>query len=221
MEFSSESSIVREFHKFLMNGSLYRGSKPVMWSVVEKTALAEAEVEYLEHVSPTIWVNFPIKSDDDDLKNASILILTTTPWTIPANRALAFSSKFKYGLYEVSSVEEGSLATLGDKIIINSALKQNVEQASKSELLFIKEINSFDDLVCSHPFKDNGYDFDIPILEGDFLTEDAGTGFVHIAPSHGQDDYELAIKNGIVPPFILNDEGVYLDSVKLFSGKRV
>ena len=221
MEFSSESSIVREFHKFLMNGSLYRGSKPVMWSVVEKTALAEAEVEYLEHVSPTIWVNFPIKSDDDDLKNASILIWTTTPWTIPANRALAFSSKFKYGLYEVSSVEEGSLATLGDKIIINSALKQNVEQASKSELLFIKEINSFDDLVCSHPFKDNGYDFDIPILEGDFLTEDAGTGFVHIAPSHGQDDYELAIKNGIVPPFILNDEGVYLDSVKLFSGKRV
>ena len=221
MEFSSESSIVREFHKFLMNGSLYRGSKPVMWSVVEKTALAEAEVEYLEHVSPTIWVNFPIKSDDDDLKNASILIWTTTPWTIPANRALAFSSKFKYGLYEVSSVEEGSLATLGDKIIINSALKQNVEQASKSELLFIKEINSFDGLVCSHPFKDNGYDFDIPILEGDFLTEDAGTGFVHIAPSHGQDDYELAIKNGIVPPFILNDEGVYLDSVKLFSGKRV
>ena len=115
MEFSSESSIVREFHKFLMNGSLYRGSKPVMWSVVEKTALAEAEVEYLEHVSPTIWVNFPIKSDDDDLKNASILIWTTTPWTIPANRALAFSSKFKYGLYEVSSVGEGSLATLGIK----------------------------------------------------------------------------------------------------------
>ena len=221
MEFSSESIIVKEFHKFLMSGDLYRGSKPVMWSVVEKTALAEAEVEYLEHASPTIWVNFPIQSNDDDLVDSSILIWTTTPWTIPANRAVAYSSKFQYGLYKVSSTEEGSLATLGKKIIINSALKGNVEKASKSELTFIKEISSFDNILCSHPFKESGYDFDIPILEGDFLTEDAGTGFVHIAPSHGQDDYELAIKNGIEPPFILNDEGVYLENVKLFAGKRV
>ena len=192
-----------------------------MWSVVEKTALAEAEVEYLEHASPTIWVNFPIQSNDDDLVDSSILIWTTTPWTIPANRAVAYSSKFQYGLYKVSSTEEGSLATLGKKIIINSALKGNVEKASKSELTFVKEISSFDNMLCSHPFKESGYDFDIPILEGDFLTEDAGTGFVHIAPSHGQDDYELAIKNGIEPPFILNDEGVYLENVKLFAGKRV
>ena len=221
MEFSSESIIVKEFHKFLMSGDLYRGSKPVMWSVVEKTALAEAEVEYLEHASPTIWVNFPIQSNDDDLVDSSILIWTTTPWTIPANRAVAYSSKFQYGLYKVSSTEEGSLATLGKKIIINAALKGNVEKASKSELTFVKEISSFDNMLCSHPFKESGYDFDIPILEGDFLTEDAGTGFVHIAPSHGQDDYELAIKNGIEPPFILNDEGVYLENVKLFAGKRV
>ena len=221
MEFSSESIIVKEFHKFLMSGDLYRGSKPVMWSVVEKTALAEAEVEYLEHASPTIWVNFPIQSNDGDLVDSSILIWTTTPWTIPANRAVAYSSKFQYGLYKVSSTEEGSLATLGKKIIINSALKGNVEKASKSELTFVKEISSFDNMLCSHPFKESGYDFDIPILEGDFLTEDAGTGFVHIAPSHGQDDYELAIKNGIEPPFILNDEGVYLENVKLFAGKRV
>ena len=116
MEFSSESIIVKEFHKFLMSGDLYRGSKPVMWSVVEKTALAEAEVEYLEHASPTIWVNFPIQSNDDDLVDSSILIWTTTPWTIPANRAVAYSSKFQYGLYKVSSTEEGSLATLGKKI---------------------------------------------------------------------------------------------------------
>jgi isoleucyl-tRNA synthetase len=155
------------------------------------------------------------------LVDSSILIWTTTPWTIPANRAVAYSSKFQYGLYKVSSTEEGSLATLGKKIIINSALKGNVEKASKSELTFVKEISSFDNMLCSHPFKESGYDFDIPILEGDFLTEDAGTGFVHIAPSHGQDDYELAIKNGIEPPFILNDEGVYLENVKLFAGKRV
>ena len=221
MEFSSEASIVEEFHKFLMNGDLYMGSKPVMWSVVEKTALAEAEVEYLEHASPTIWVSFPILNGDKDLSDANILIWTTTPWTIPANRALAFSSKFEYGLYEVSSVEEGSLASAGKKIIINTAMKENVENAAKINLNFLKSIKSLEGLICSHPFKDSGYDFDVPLLEGDFLTEDAGTGFVHIAPSHGQDDYELAVKNGIVPPFILNDEGYYLDDVKIFAGKKV
>ncbi len=221
MEFSSEASIVEEFHKFLMNGDLYMGSKPVMWSVVEKTALAEAEVEYLEHASPTIWVSFPILNGDKDLSDANILIWTTTPWTIPANRALAFSSKFEYGLYEVSSVEEGSLASAGRKIIINTAMKENVENAAKINLNFLKSIKSLEGLICSHPFKDSGYDFDVPLLEGDFLTEDAGTGFVHIAPSHGQDDYELAVKNGIVPPFILNDEGYYLDDVKIFAGKKV
>jgi len=221
MEFSSEASIVEEFHKFLMNGDLYMGSKPVMWSVVEKTALAEAEVEYLEHASPTIWVSFPILNGDKDLSDANILIWTTTPWTIPANRALAFSSKFEYGLYEVSSVEEGSLASAGKKIIINKAMKENVENAAKINLNFLKSIKSLEGLICSHPFKDSGYDFDVPLLEGDFLTEDAGTGFVHIAPSHGQDDYELAVKNGIVPPFILNDEGYYLDDVKIFAGKKV
>ena len=221
MEFSSEASIVEEFHKFLMNGDLYMGSKPVMWSVVEKTALAEAEVEYLEHASPTIWVSFPILNGAEDLSDANILIWTTTPWTIPANRALAFSSKFEYGLYEVSSVEEGSLASAGKKIIINSAMKENVENAAKINLNFLKSIKSLEGLICSHPFKDSGYDFDVPLLEGDFLTEDAGTGFVHIAPSHGQDDYELAVKNGIIPPFILNDEGHYLDDVKIFAGKKV
>ena len=221
MEFSSEASIVEEFHKFLMNGDLYMGSKPVMWSVVEKTALAEAEVEYLEYASPTIWVSFPILNGDKDLNDANILIWTTTPWTIPANRALAFSSKFEYGLYEVSSVEEGSLASAGKKIIINTAMKENVENAAKINLNFLKSIKSLEGLICSHPFKDSGYDFNVPLLEGDFLTEDAGTGFVHIAPSHGQDDYELAVKNGIVPPFILNDEGYYLDDVKIFAGKKV
>ena len=221
MEFSSEAAIVEEFHKFLMNGDLYMGSKPVMWSVVEKTALAEAEVEYLEHASPTIWVNFPILNGDKDLSDASILIWTTTPWTIPANRALAFSSQFKYGLFEVSSIEEGSMASVGKKIIINIAMKENVENAAKIKLNLLKSVESLEGLICSHPFRESGYDFDVPLLEGDFLTEDAGTGFVHIAPSHGQDDYELAIKNGIKPPFILDDEGYYLDDVKVFAGKKV
>ena len=221
MEFEAETAIVKEFHKFLMNDDLYCGSKPVMWSVVEKTALAEAEVEYMEHVSPTIWVKFPILDQRNKLKDSNILIWTTTPWTIPANRAIAFSSKYNYGLYEVSETEENSLATKGEKIILNTSLYESVESAAKVSLKFIQEIKNLEKLKCRHPFYSLGYEFDVPLLEGDFVTEDTGTGFVHVAPSHGQDDYELATKNGIDAPFMLDDEGVFLPNVKIFSGKRV
>ena len=221
MEFESEAIIVREFHKFLMNDDLYCGSKPVMWSVVEKTALAEAEVEYKEHVSPTIWVKFPLNTKETEYENSSILIWTTTPWTIPANRAIAYSSKYEYGLYEVVEIEEGSLANIGEKIIINNTLKENLENASKAKIKFIKNIDNIENLICEHPFKSLGYEFQIPLLEGDFVTDETGTGFVHIAPSHGQDDYDLASKNGIEAPFMIDDEGVYLPSVKFFAGKRV
>ena len=221
MEFAAETAIVKEFHKFLMNGDLYCGSKPVMWSVVEKTALAEAEVEYMEHVSPTIWVKFPILEPKNDLENSNILIWTTTPWTIPANRAIAFSSKFKYGLYEVNETEENALVTKGEKIILNTSLCESVESAAKVSLKFIQEVKNLEKLKCRHPFYSLGYEFDVPLLEGDFVTEDTGTGFVHVAPSHGQDDYELATKNGIDAPFMLDDEGVFLPNVKVFSGKRV
>ena len=221
MEFEAETAIVKEFHKFLMNDDLYCGSKPVMWSVVEKTALAEAEVEYMEHVSPTIWVKFPILEQKNKLKDSNILIWTTTPWTIPANRAIAFSSNYNYGLYEVSETEENSLATKGEKIILNTSLYESVESAAKVSLKFIQEVNNLEKLKCRHPFYSLGYEFDVPLLEGDFVTEDTGTGFVHVAPSHGQDDYELATKKGIDAPFMLDDEGVFLPNVKIFSGKRV
>ena len=221
MEFEAETAIVKEFHKFLMNDDLYCGSKPVMWSVVEKTALAEAEVEYMEHVSPTIWVKFPILDPNNKLKDSNILIWTTTPWTIPANRAIAFSSKYNYGLYEVSETEENSLAGKGEKIILNTSLYESVESAAKVSLKFIQEVNNLEKLKCRHPFYSLGYEFDVPLLEGDFVTEDTGTGFVHVAPSHGQDDYELATKKGIDAPFMLDDEGVFLPNVKIFSGKRV
>ena len=221
MEFEAETAIVKEFHKFLMNDDLYCGSKPVMWSVVEKTALAEAEVEYMEHVSPTIWVKFPILDQRNKLKDSNILIWTTTPWTIPANRAIAFSSKYNYGLYEVSETEENSLVTKGEKIILNTSLYKSVESAAKVSLKFIQEIKNLEKLKCRHPFYSLGYEFDVPLLEGDFVTEDTGTGFVHVAPSHGQDDYELATKKGIDAPFMLDDEGVFLPNVKIFSGKRV
>ncbi len=218
MEYKAEASIVGEFHKFLMNDDLYCGSKPVMWSVVEKTALAEAEVEYKEHISPTIWVKFPIHKG---LKDACILIWTTTPWTIPANRAIAFSSKYKYGLFEIVTSEEESLTSLREKIIINSALAESIESAAKVKLNFIEEVKDLEEITCKHPFFSQGYDFDVPLLEADFVTDDTGTGFVHIAPSHGQDDYDLATKNGIDAPFMLDNEGVFLPNVRLFRGKRV
>jgi len=155
MEFEAETAIVKEFHKFLMNDDLYCGSKPVMWSVVEKTALAEAEVEYMEHVSPTIWVKFPILEQKNKLKDSNILIWTTTPWTIPANRAIAFSSNYNYGLYEVSETEENSLATKGEKIILNTSLYESVESAAKVSLKFIQEVKNLEKL--KKDYKSLGY----------------------------------------------------------------
>ena len=111
MDYPSEAAIVAEFHKFLMSGQLYRGSKPVMWSPVERTALADAEVEYHDHVSPTIWVKFPVIEGSDATRGASVVIWTTTPWTIPANRAISFSSKIEYGLYRVTKAPEGNFVS--------------------------------------------------------------------------------------------------------------
>src|SRR6266511_3268440 len=132
MDFPAEAQIARELMKFAQNGTLYRGSKPVMWSVVEKTALAEAEIEYEDYVSDQVWVKFPVKwapstrmmspPDDPkaflgDLNKASVVIWTTTPWTIPGNRAVSFSPKIRYGLYEVTAAPEGNWTRVGDKLI--------------------------------------------------------------------------------------------------------
>ena len=183
MSFEAEGYIVREFLKFLMDGSLYLGSKPVMWSVVEKTALAEAEVEYADHKSPTIWVRFPVVKGPDALKGASIVIWTTTPWTIPGNRAVSYSDKIDYALYEVGAVSEGSHAKPGEKIVLAKSLQAEVAQAAGiEELKEVEPIDSLDTLVLAHPFRGHGYDFDVPMLEGDHVTADTGTGFVHTAP---------------------------------------
>ncbi len=217
MSFDAEAKIVEEFQKFLMNGSLYRGSKPVMWSVVEKTALAEAEVEYHDHVSHTIWVKFPVMKGDA-LKDASVVIWTTTPWTIPANRAISYSPKIAYGLYEVKAT--------GEKLVLADALAEQVAKDAK-----IEEWTRLEDVpasslaltVCKHPFHGQGYDFDVPLLAGDHVTEEAGTGFVHTAPGHGQDDYIIWVENfgSKDIPDTVNEEGVYYDHVPLFAGKFV
>ena len=207
MAYEAEAVIVAEFQKFIMDGSLYRGSKPVMWSVVEKTALAEAEVEYEEHVSPTIFVKFPVQGMDKTFA----VIWTTTPWTIPGNRAMAYSAGLTYGLY----------AANGEQLVLCDNLAAQVMNAAQIEdFERVGDINP-GELTCHHPLHGQGYDFDVPVLAGDFVTDETGTGLVHIAPGHGQDDFELGIQHNIEVPFTVDEGGVYLDSVPIFAGKRV
>jgi isoleucyl-tRNA synthetase len=232
MAYDAEARIVREFLKFLMNGGLYRGSKPVMWSVVERTALAEAEVEYEDHVSPTIWVKFPVlRSADPALAGAKIVIWTTTPWTIPGNRAVAFSPSISYGVYEVGTVSDKSLAVPGERLVLAETLAEQVAQDAGIETLVpLTQGVSLEAVVLAHPFRGQGYEFDVPVLSADFVTEDQGTGFVHTAPGHGLDDYNLWVASQDSDPIIRRDptvpetvgpDGTYYPHVPLFAGKRV
>jgi isoleucyl-tRNA synthetase len=228
----AEAQIVREIHKFLMNGLLYKGVKPVMWSVVEKTALAEAEVEYKEHKSITVWAKFPVVKcpNDPSLEGASVVIWTTTPWTLPSNRAIAYGEKINYAIYTVTAVEEGSKAKVGERIIVSAALAEGFSESvmNSSKIKSWTEENEFKGselagTICHHPLRGQGYDYDIPVLAGDFVTEDTGTGFVHIAPSHGEDDYWLYMKHFGAKdiPDNVTDDGKFRDHVPLFAGKEV
>ncbi len=223
----AEAQIVREIHKFLMNGLLYKGVKPVMWSVVEKTALAEAEVEYKEHKSITVWVKFPIvKATDPALNGASVVIWTTTPWTLPSNRSIAYGDKITYAVYKVEAVAEGSRAKVGDLLVLSKTLAETVQKDAKIETLsLVKELpgTAFAGAVCAHPLRGQGYDYDVQMLAGDYVTEDAGTGFVHIAPSHGEEDYWLYMKHFGAKdiPDNVTDDGKYRDHVPLFAGLEV
>lgn len=220
-----EAQIVREIHKFLNNGGLYRGVKPVMWSTVEQTALAEAEVEYKEHKSVTVWIKFPVKETPvDAIKDASILIWTTTPWTLPSNRAIAFGDDIDYALYEIESVKEDSKAKAGDKIVMATSLIESVQEKAKIES--VKEIarfkgSDFAGTICHHPLHGQGYDFDVPMLSGDFVTDEDGTGFVHIAPGHGADDFYLGQQYGVEVTDNVSDDGKFREHVPLFAGMEI
>ncbi len=199
MSFPAEAQIVRELLKFLDNGLLYRGSKPVMWSVVEKTALAEAEVEYHDHESDTIWVKFPVVAGDAGLADTSVVIWTTTPWTIPGNRAICFSRRISYGLYEVTQAADDNWAKPGDKLVLADALAADVFKAARVEGFERRGDVAADvlaDLTCAHPLRGMGYEFDVPLLDGDHVTEETGTGFVHTAPGHGREDFEAWTGSG-------------------------
>jgi isoleucyl-tRNA synthetase len=228
MDFSSEAAIVTEFHKFVESGQLYRGSKPVMWSPVERTALADAEVEYHDHTSPTIWVKFPVLEGSRAAANASVVIWTTTPWTIPANRAIAYSGEIAYAVYQVEAMEQdlpfAPWARPGDRLIVADKLAEGVRAAAK--IAAWERIEAVDPggMVCAHPLAglDRGYGFAVPLLEGDHVTDDAGTGFVHTAPGHGQDDYQLWLAHGHREiPDTVDEDGAYYDHVPLFGGLAV
>ncbi len=232
MTFKAEAQIVREIHKFLLNGLLYKGVKPVMWSVVEKTALAEAEIEYQDHKSTTLWVKFPVvKSANKALDGASIVIWTTTPWTIPANRAIAYGG-FEYVLFEVSELHEGDNPCnikVGDKLVVATDCLPNLYEKTvikRTSTLTALMQDELEKTVCAHPFRSRegteGYfDYDVPLYFGDFVTTDAGTGFVHIAPNHGEDDFALGQKYKIAFQETVGDDGRYLPNVKGFAGLYV
>ncbi|HEY0106249.1 MAG TPA: isoleucine--tRNA ligase [Rhizomicrobium sp.] len=225
MDYRAESVIAGELHKFVANKLLYRGFRPVMWSPVEKTALAEAEVEYHDKTSPTIFVKFPVVSGA--LKGASIVIWTTTPWTIPGNRAIAYSPTMDYGLYEVTDAEENALAKPGEKIALADAL---ADQTAKHAKIVLNRLGAADpkDAVAAHPFCGKGYEFDVPLLPGDHVTADTGTGFVHTAPGHGEEDFELILS--AFPDYartnpdafnVVKEDGSFSANVPLFAGKFI
>ncbi|MGA2493200.1 MAG: isoleucine--tRNA ligase [Roseiarcus sp.] len=235
MTYPAEAQIAREIHKFAANGLLYRGSKPVMWSVVEKTALAEAEVEYEDYTSDTIYVAFPLIAAPrgEAWRNAKVVIWTTTPWTIPGNRAIAFSARIPYGLYRVTDAPADNWAKPGDVFVLARPLASEVFAAARvANFRLVEEVSAetLAGLVCAHPLSALGYDFPVPLLEGEHVTDDAGAGFVHTAPSHGREDFELWMastrlltERGVDTriPHPVDENGAFTDEAPGFAGKRV
>jgi len=222
MSFDAEAQIVRELGKFLLDGSLYKGYKPVLWSTVEKTALADAEVEYKDHTSNTVYVGFKVKTSKINLlKDAEIIIWTTTPWTIPANKALAYNKNLDYSVVEINSISENFD---NKKIVIATKLLDQV--SSDCEIGAYKLIDKikgkdFEGTICLHPFKNLGYQYDVPMLEANFVTLEQGTGIVHCAPSHGPDDFNLCLKHGIKSLDTIDDNGKYTKHIKKFEGIHI
>jgi isoleucyl-tRNA synthetase len=263
MSYDAEATIAAEFMKFVMNGSLYRGSKPVMWSVVEKTALAEAEVEYHEHQSQTVWVKFPVtrlefaegalvpegaeaqfvqaqreafalisdieRRKAEGLSPISVVIWTTTPWTIPQNRAVSFNPAIDYGLFRVTEAAEDNWAKVGQTFLLADKLAPDVFRSAKVaafERVRAVTAEELGAITCAHPLRgvEGGageWDYDVPMLPGDHVTDEAGTGFVHTAPSHGLDDFEVGQKFGLPMTNNVGPDGTYRADLPLFGGLAI
>ena len=227
MDFESEAAIAGEIGKFLLNGALYRGLRPVMWSPVEKTALAEAEVEYYDKKDTAIYVRFPIaEAEAGVFADASIVIWTTTPWTIPGNRGLAAGHELDYVLIRVDEAAPDSLAIAGEKLIVSESLLEDFTGKTgiaKHEVLRKFKGHDLEGKRFHHPLHrvSPGYGFTVPVMLGEFVTMEAGTGIVHMAPGHGEDDFFLCRANGIAVPDTVADDGTYYPSVPFFAGVHV
>ena len=222
MDFQSEAKIVEEISKLAMGNLLYRGLKPVMWSVVEKTALAEAEVEYKDHVSDAIYVAFPIvKTNTPAIQDAHFVIWTTTPWSLPGNRAIAYGH-FHYLIIEVEDAENKDIC--GKKFIIAEDLLEDFLTSVKISAHSIDgriEGQSFEGTHCHHPLRHLGYTFDVPLFFGEHVTIEAGTGLVHTAPSHGLEDFILGQTHNLEVPETVGEDGLYTSQAPHFKGIHV
>lgn len=234
MDFHAERVIAEEFMKFLMNGTLYQGSKPVMWSPVEKTALAEAEVEYHDKESHTVWVKFKVVGTEGDLDGAQVVIWTTTPWTMPSNKAVVYGEGISYGLYEVTATPEECWANVGDRYLLADDLAADVFARARLEDGMWQRVRSVENdelakISLLHPLAGaegaNGEWDDLrDFRAADFVTSDEGTGFVHCAPSHGLEEYELYRDLGMLPQVItynVMEDGRFRDDLPFFGGKAI
>lgn len=214
MNGESEAAVIRQIGGFIADGTLYRGEKPVFWSVVERTALADAEIEYLDKESASIYVTFGIKSSPADfLRDAFCVIWTTTPWTIPGNRAISYLNDAVYCLLEAEN----------KKIIIAKDLVENFSSTTGISVRIIREFegNLLEGGICRHPLHESGYGFDVPLIRGEHVTMDAGTGLVHTAPGHGLDDFYVCQKFAIKAQSTVDEGGLYHEDVPLFAGKHI
>ncbi|MEL6287673.1 MAG: isoleucine--tRNA ligase, partial [Pseudomonadota bacterium] len=251
MAYDAEARIANELMKFAMNGLLYRGSKPVMWSVVERTALAEAEVEYHDYESDTVWVKFPVKAGAvpntsrdagsappvasipaDPLAGANVVIWTTTPWTIPGNRAISFSPRVPYGIYEVTTAENDFGPQRGEKLLFADSLAAACAEKAKLSLSRLAgvEADTLASATCSHPLAGDDYTFDVPLLAGDHVTDEDGTGFVHTAPGHGREDFDIWMEKAAdlkardidtTIPYTVGENGKFTSDAPGFEGRQV
>ena len=259
MDFHAERVIAEEFMKFLMNGTLYQGSKPVMWSPIEQTALAEAEVEYHDKESFTIWVKFAVVPSGgdgnpgpragvsqasevpdqvldvaEDLKGANVVIWTTTPWTMPSNKAVVYGKDVSYGLYEVTDAPEECWAKPGEKYILADKMAADVlgRARLKDDMWTrVRDVDAaeFEGVSLSHPLAGqdgaNGEWDDLrDFRAAEFVSDEEGTGFVHCAPSHGMEEYELYRDLGMLDQVItynVTDEGMFRQDLPFFGGTHI
>jgi isoleucyl-tRNA synthetase len=214
-----EATIVREFGKIVETGSVYKGKKPVLWCPQDETALAEAEVEYAEHTSPSIYVKFPVRNPKgklslDERRGTFVAIWTTTPWTLVANQAIALNPSEMYRLVKTPSGDVILAQRLADSCI---KIFREFEPGSYEITEKTWAGRELEGVVCGHPWLER----DAPIILGDHVTLDQGTGCVHTAPGHGQEDYEVGLKYGLTVYAPVDHQGRFTQDAERFSGERV